>query len=197
MEIGQKIQQLRIKSGLSQESLAEQLEITRQSVSKWETGQALPDTEKIIQISHLFGVTTDWLLLNEGPMVAKKSQQSLRFGMYLITKDFTRSVDFYEKLLNLRVSIMGVNRFAQFFFDGVCMSIMSERHLPGHDYSGCGDHKFVLNFWIEDLTAEHERVKELNIGRVTNIIQPSEKYYFFNVYDPDGNVIEITGKGAK
>jgi len=193
MEISKKIQQLRIKSGLSQEALAEQLEITRQSVSKWETGQALPDTEKIIQLSRLFGVTTDWLLLNEGSMVAKKPRQSMRFGMYLITKDFAQSVGFYEKLLCLRVSIVGVNRFAQFFFDGVCMSIMNELHLPGHDYSGCGDHKFVLNFWVSDLVTEHERVKSINIGRITEIIQPHASYNFFNVYDPDGNVIEITG----
>ncbi|MCL2420603.1 MAG: hypothetical protein FWD03_01990 [Defluviitaleaceae bacterium] len=85
------------------------------------------------------------------------------------------------------------NRFGQFFFDGICMSIMNEAHIPGHDYSGCGDHKFALNFWIPDLAVEYERVKSLNIGRMTDIIQANTHYYFFNVYDPDGNVIEITG----
>ena len=193
MEIGRRVQALRVKSGLSQEALAEHLGVTRQSVSKWELGQALPDTEKIVLLSRLFGVSTDWLLLYEGPMLAKPNKQSLRFGMYLIVKDFGRSVDFYEKLLCMRVSTVGVNRFAQFFFDGICMSIMNEAHLSGHDYSGCGDHKFVLNFWIADLNAEYERVKSLNIGRVTEIISPHSDYYFFNVYDPDGNVIEITG----
>jgi len=193
MEISQKIQSLRIKSGLSQEALADRLGVTRQSVSKWELGQALPDTEKVIQLSQLFGVTIDWLLLYEGPMLAKPNKQSLRFGMYLIVKDFGKSVDFYEKLLSMRVSTIGTNRFAQFFFDGICMSIMNEAHLPSHDYSGCGDHKFVLNFWIPDLSAEYERVKSLNIGRMTDIIQVNTNYYFFNVYDPDGNVIEITG----
>ncbi|MCL2202498.1 MAG: helix-turn-helix domain-containing protein [Defluviitaleaceae bacterium] len=182
-----------MKSGLSQEALADQIGVTRQSISKWELGQALPDTEKIVQLSRLFGVATDWLLLYEGPMLAKPNRQSLRFGMYLIVKDFSKSVDFYEKLLSMRVSTVGANRFAQFFFDGICMSIMNEAHLPGHDYSGCGDHKFALNFWIADLATEYERVKSLNIGRTTEIIHPHSNYYFFNVYDPDGNVIEITG----
>jgi len=193
MDIGRRIQTLRVKSGLSQEALADQLGVTRQSVSKWELGQALPDTDKIVQLSRLFGVATDWLLLYEGPMLAKPNRQNLRFGMYLIVKDFGKSVDFYEKLLSMRVSTVGPNRFAQFFFDGICLSIMNESHLPGHDYSGCGDHKFALNFWIADLSSEHERVKSLNIGRTTEIVHAHSSYYFFNVYDPDGNVIEITG----
>jgi len=193
VEIGKRIQALRIQSGLSQEALADQLGVTRQSVSKWELGQALPDTEKVVQLSRLFGVSTDWLLLYEGPMFAKPNRQTLRFGMYLIVKDFNKAVDFYEKLLSMRVSTIGANRFAQFFFDGICISIMNEAHLPGHDYSGCGDHKFVINFWIADLTAEYERVKSLNIGRMTDIIQANANYYYFNVYDPDRNVIEITG----
>ena len=193
MDAGRRIQALRIQSGLSQEALAEQLGVTRQSVSKWELGQALPDTEKIVQISRLFGVSTDWILLHEGSMLAKPIKQNLRFGMYLIVKNFERAIDFYEKLFCIRVSTIGANRFGQFFLDGICFSIMSEAHLPGHDYSGCGDHKFALNFWIASLSAEHERIKGLNIGRMTEIIKANAKYYFFNLYDPDGNVIEITG----
>jgi hypothetical protein len=71
---------------------------------------------------------------------------------------------------------------------------MNESNLPGHDYSGSGDHKFTLNFWIQDLSTEHDRVKSMNIGKTTEIIHAHTNYYFFNVYDPDGNVIEITGQ---
>jgi len=193
MDIGQKIQSLRIKKGLSQEALADRLGVTRQSVSKWELGQALPDIEKVVQLSRLFGVYTDFILLDESIVHAKQSRQILHFGMYLIVKDFDKSIAFYENLLCTRASIIGQNRFAQFFFDGVCISVMNESHLPGHDYSGCGDHKFAFNFRINDLAVEYERVKSLNIGRVTEIIQAHSNYYFFNVYDPDGNVVEITG----
>lgn len=63
--IGDKILSCRKKAGLSQEALAQELGISRQAVSRWETGEAVPDTEKIIQLSRLFEVTTDYLLLDE------------------------------------------------------------------------------------------------------------------------------------
>ncbi|MHB1152532.1 MAG: helix-turn-helix domain-containing protein [Eubacteriales bacterium] len=62
MTLGEKIQQLRKAGGLSQEQLAEQLDVSRQSVSKWELGDAVPDISKIIMISELFSVSTDELL---------------------------------------------------------------------------------------------------------------------------------------
>ena len=65
MILAEKIMQLRKKAGWSQEELAEQLGVTRQSVSKWEGAQSLPDLEKILQMSRLFGVSTDFLLKDE------------------------------------------------------------------------------------------------------------------------------------
>ncbi len=56
---------LRKKAGWSQEELAEQMDVTRQSVSKWEGAQSIPDLEKIIRLSELFGVSTDYLLKEE------------------------------------------------------------------------------------------------------------------------------------
>ena len=50
---------------MSQENLAEQLHVSRQTISKWETGQSAPDPETIVQLAHLFGVTTDRLLTEE------------------------------------------------------------------------------------------------------------------------------------
>ena len=68
MSLADKIQKLRKDNGLSQETFAEKLGVSRQSVSKWESGSALPDTEKIIAISEHFGVTTDYLLKNSEPV---------------------------------------------------------------------------------------------------------------------------------
>ena len=56
---------LRKKAGWSQEELAERLSVTRQSVSKWEGAQSFPDIGKIVQLSQLFGVSTDYLLKDE------------------------------------------------------------------------------------------------------------------------------------
>ena len=65
MLLADKIIHLRKKAGWSQEELASQLNVTRQSVSKWESAQSVPDMDKVLQISRLFGVTTDFLLKDE------------------------------------------------------------------------------------------------------------------------------------
>lgn len=65
MILADKIMNLRKKCGWSQEELADQLGISRQSVSKWESGMSIPDLEKIVKMSALFGVSTDYLLKDE------------------------------------------------------------------------------------------------------------------------------------
>lgn len=65
MILADKITALRKKAGWPQEELAEQLGVTRQSVSKWEGAQSVPDMDKVVQMSRLFGVTTDFLLKDE------------------------------------------------------------------------------------------------------------------------------------
>ena len=66
MILADKIIELRKKNGWSQEELAERLNVTRQSVSKWESAQSTPDLDKILKLAEVFGVTTDYLLKNEG-----------------------------------------------------------------------------------------------------------------------------------
>lgn len=65
MILADKIMNLRKKAGWSQEELAEQLNVTRQSVSKWEGARAVPDMEKVVQMSRIFVVSTDYLLKDE------------------------------------------------------------------------------------------------------------------------------------
>ena len=62
MILADKIIDLRKKAGWSQEELAQQLGVSRQSVSKWEGAQSVPDLDRILALSRLFGVSTDYLL---------------------------------------------------------------------------------------------------------------------------------------
>ena len=62
MKFSEKLLTLRKAKDFTQEQLAEKLDVSRQSVSKWESGQATPDLEKIVEISAIFDVTTDYLL---------------------------------------------------------------------------------------------------------------------------------------
>ena len=71
MTFGEKLQALRKARGWSQEELATQINVSRQALSKWESSASVPDTENVIALSRLFGVTTDYLLLPEGEAVVQ------------------------------------------------------------------------------------------------------------------------------
>lgn len=62
MKLSEKLHSLRKKSGLSQEELAEKLDVSRQAISKWESGVSVPESEKLIVISSYFNVSVDYLL---------------------------------------------------------------------------------------------------------------------------------------
>lgn len=137
---------------------------------------------------------------------------------YLIVKDMEKSIAFYEALLDMKVSAQNFNRWAQFNF-GSCIALYNPKYdeelmakgenLDAHyskeymDYVTNKEIKygnnFVLNFYIDDLNGEYERIKKLNIGKITDIMYLNIKspYYHFLLEDPDGNTIEITGKYFK
>ena len=77
MTVGQKITALRTKLGISQEKLSELLGVSRQSISKWEMDQSLPQIDKIIQLSDLFGISCDELL-REGIVPCGLSKPTLK-----------------------------------------------------------------------------------------------------------------------
>ena len=195
MTIGEQIQNIRIQNGLTQERLAEMLEVSRQSISKWELGQAIPDVDKIIRMSELFNVSTDTLLLRNAEN-EQVNKNPLHLGsIYLIVKDFERSIEFYEKFLGVKVGdrCRSGNKFVEFFFDNKCLALMNESNLIEHSTDLDSPYKFVQNYWVEDLLTEYERVKKLNIGEVTEILEAHPTYNYFHLTDPDNNVIEVTG----
>ena len=68
MALSEKLYALRKKSGFSQEQLAEQLDVSRQAISKWESGQSMPEPDKLVSISTFFKVTTDYLMKDDAVM---------------------------------------------------------------------------------------------------------------------------------
>lgn len=77
MSLGKKLQALRKQRGMSQEQLADALNVSRQAVSKWELDATLPDTANVVSLSRIFEVSTDYLLLDEEaapqPVAIKKN----------------------------------------------------------------------------------------------------------------------------
>ncbi|QUO37626.1 helix-turn-helix transcriptional regulator [Dysosmobacter sp. Marseille-Q4140] len=62
MTFGEKLQALRQSAGMSQDALAERLDVSRQAVSRWERDETMPETDKVVVLADIFGVTTDYLL---------------------------------------------------------------------------------------------------------------------------------------
>lgn len=92
MNFSEKIVTLRKSRGMSQEALAEELEVSRQAISRWEMGTAMPDAANILRISKLFHVTTDYLLHdeyesdNDLPKVKEvKTDKTYQIMIYLVT----------------------------------------------------------------------------------------------------------------
>lgn len=68
MNLSSKILYCRKKAGLSQEALADIVGVSRQAISKWETGEATPEVSKLLLLANAFHVTTDWLLFEDEPV---------------------------------------------------------------------------------------------------------------------------------
>lgn len=104
MNFGIKLQMLRKDKRMSQEALAEQLGVSRQAVSKWETGEGYPETETIITISNLFGVSLDYLMKeNQGEGMGSITEDSV----VLSTTELEDFLNFKRKLALIIATAVG------------------------------------------------------------------------------------------
>ena len=135
MILADKIIELRKKNGWSQEELAEKLSVSRQSISKWESAQSVPDMGRILRLSELFGVSTDYLLKDEMEIAEPSAEKD--------TDSLSRTVDLEEANAFLKVKEENARRVAL----GVMLCILSPVALillgGGRDYG--------LNNWPENV----------------------------------------------
>jgi len=194
MDIGRKIQEHREKNGFSQETLAEKVGVSRQSISKWELGQALPEIDKIVQLSHLFKVSTDLLLHEEKPVYSKSNKQLVCINVP--TTDTKRFAEFYNQVLGAKILEPVPGRYEVFF--GVVEERSPENRgviiVPTHDpnfkkveTTACQGFEVL----VDNADAEYERIKGMGV----EISEPPKNvpwgYRFFHLKDPDGNGIDV------
>ncbi len=98
MNFAEKLYTLRTQSGFSQEVLAEKLNVSRQAVSKWETGPTLPETDKIIAMSNLFNVSIDSLLIDSISLNTFESMDRVLVKFLSSARDMD---DISEELLDI------------------------------------------------------------------------------------------------
>lgn len=89
MEFHNKLYQLRKQRGLSQEELANRLNVSRQTVSKWEVGDSTPDMEKLVAISDLFEISLDELVMDKAPAQTGDASPKTEMAGGLREKVFT------------------------------------------------------------------------------------------------------------
>ena len=115
MEFSEKLITLRKGRDLTQEQLAEQLNVSRQSISKWESGQVIPEVEKIVELSKAFNVTLDYLLKpSEIDELSVKTDMLEQQQKQLLSREQTRTKIFKNILYSVAISLVF---FAVFFVE--------------------------------------------------------------------------------
>ena len=108
MEFHNKLYNLRKQKGLSQEELANRLNVSRQTISKWEVGDSTPEMEKLIAISDLFGISLDELVMDKAPVkteeVSAKSELISELTEKVLTDDNKKKA---KKGLKIAAYIVG------------------------------------------------------------------------------------------
>ena len=125
MTIGEKITELRVAADISQEQLAEKINVSRQSVSKWEMGQALPQIDKVLQLCELFNVSTDELLHDKITIEPSKSNSPRKLKYF--------GTDGFRGEANLNLTSMHaykVGRFLGWYFSSSLSGCQKANYRP-------------------------------------------------------------------
>lgn len=115
MEFGEKLLKLRKEKGLSQEALAEKLQTSRQAISKWENGQGYPETEKLLMIGNIFGVSMDYLLKD-----SVEPRNDTEAGYYVskeMAEGYLMSVHKTSKYMALGFFLIAISTIPYFIFN--------------------------------------------------------------------------------
>lgn len=145
MQLGKKIKQLRKLSGMTQEQLAEKLNVSRQALSKWENGTSMPDIESVMRISTLFQISLDELLYKEeAKMKEQKTQITLEDLVRLNLHNRKMNLLLTSGMLFLAVSIMIVAFVTALESTTSSMGYTLYRYIATEQYAAVPINYFIL-----------------------------------------------------
>lgn len=134
MTFGEKLQKLRKAKGWTQEDLAAQISISRQALSKWEQGAVIPDTENVLQISKIFGVSTDYLLNDDYESDA--DIPAVHTSAETLTKSYKSKT---QAIIGACISCVGLVAFVVLYIVGMYSPVTyPSPHGTDHIVSGFG-----------------------------------------------------------
>lgn len=156
MTIADRISELRKSRELSQEELAELTGVSRQAVSKWESEQSMPEMDKIVTLSEIFGVTTDYLLKGIEPLEARPERRNKPAKAYNIVATalnaigLTLAVFIGMAEINEYYSTMTTGTLIGFVFLvlGMMVFMLGTTRISRKDQPSNGCRFFRINIWI-------------------------------------------------
>ena len=134
------------------------------------------------------------------------------YSTYIETDKFDEVVDFYEKIFQTKGNVYTKNRWIEFDFGNklaIYNRLFDEEKIKNENLKDCYNDEYIknfnidrgekknnivtFNFYTSNLKKEYERIKKINICNMSEImyVNITEPYYYFNIYDPEGNTIEI------
>ena len=127
MDFGEKLKDIRKKEGMSQEQLAEKIGVSRQAITKWETGRGLPDVENMVILAEIFKMTLDELVLQE-----KKLQEKKAAERRLLLLKSRRHLPAKTEKLSLAENATAVKKFSADILPTLfsCVKSPKKRNLP-------------------------------------------------------------------
>lgn len=132
MTLGEKIQQLRKATGISQEQLAEQLGVSRQSVSKWELNDAVPELGKIVLLSELFSISTDELLKNSQAKPNITDEGESQEG--ILEKIAAKNTANMQRALGFKTTVLGLVMLVLELMFLPIFGMIQKNHVNGHGF---------------------------------------------------------------
>ena len=187
MIFADKLIQLRKKAGWSQEELASQMNVSRQSVSKWEGAQSVPDLDKIVRLSKLFGVSTDYLLKDEIEDADVTISEENDFGRRVTLEEANRFIE-----VKIETSKMVANGVFLCIISPICLLILgalSETKSFGISENVAG----AIFIYSHSKTARYEYLEEeifdTEYGVISMVKERKEK--FQNTYTKN-NIIGVS-----
>ena len=186
MDFGKKLSELRKQNGISQEKLAEMVGVSRQAVTKWESGKSNPDTENLIRLAEIFGISLDELCLGEIP---KKPEAKIHIGGHILALLSLLIVAAYctiggitgnfdgEVLILLIILAIPMHCFTHLIFWGMVKSGEFSM-LAGYDSSVKYDTENMKRYVAGiDFMTGFETVSYLFIISATSLIVPEMELY--------------------
>ena len=134
------------------------------------------------------------------------------YSTYIETDKFDEVVEFYEKIFQTKGNVYTKNRWIEFDFGNklaIYNRLYDEKKIKSEDLKDCYNDEYIknfnidrgekknnivtFNFYTSNLKEEYERIKKINICNMSEImyVNITEPYYYFNIFDPEGNTIEI------